>query len=79
MKCLVHGTLLPSTSLQIDGMPVTSSTQQSVPTKLVAQQGTASQAQDTHTAMLPAEDKIKVKEMGIEVNVQMQTYIISNA
>ena len=69
----VFGTLLTSTSLQIDGVPVTSSTQQSLSTKPVAQQGTASYTQDTLTAMLPAEDKTKDKEMDIEVNVQIQT------
>ena len=71
----MFGTLLTSTSLQIDGMPVISSTQQSLSTKPVAQQGTASYTQDTLTAMLPAE---KDKEMDIEVNVQIQTYIICN-
>ena len=75
----MFSTLLTLTSLQIDRMPVTSSTQQSLLTKPIAQQGTASQAQDTMTPMLPAEDKMRDKEMGIEVNVQIQTYIISNA
>ena len=53
-------------------MPVTSGTQQSLPTKPIAQQGTASQAQDTITPMLPAEDKMRDKEMDIEVNIKTQ-------
>ena len=62
----MFGTFLTLTSLQIDSMPVTSSTQQSLTTKPVAQQGTASQAQDGVTPMLPAKDKMRVD---IEVHV----------
>ena len=57
------GALLTSTFLQIEGVPITNSTQQSEPTKPV-QQGTASEVQ---YAVVADEDKKKDKEMDIEV------------
>ena len=54
------------TSLQIEGVPITNSTQQSEPTK-PAQQGTASEPQYAVTTKLPDKDEQKHKEMDREV------------
>ena len=59
----MFGALLTLSFLQIEGVPITNSTQQSKPTK-PAQQGTLSEVQ---YAVVADEDKKKDKEMDVEV------------
>ena len=56
------------TSLHIEGVPITNSTQQSEPTK-PAQQGTASEPQYAVTTKLSDKDEQKHKEMDREVHM----------
>ena len=66
----MFGALLTLTSLQIEGMPIINSTQQSEPTK-PAQQGTPSEVQ---YAVVADKDKKNDKEMDIEVCKCLYTY-----